>query len=86
MKIDENGIPNTISNDRARPAPTDDHAMTRAPLSHVLSARAAVLHITDAKCKEPPDYVVAGVNDHHLTSKDLVYKVHRNGYARKEHC
>lgn len=71
---DEQGIPNTISMDRATPVPTKESKMTRIIQSPDQPELATVSHNTDRVRKEPLEFVVDKVMDYFHTLKTLIYK------------
>lgn len=64
IKIDENGITNTISIDRATLVPTKDHGTIRTTSNLDPSTRTTVLKNIDTERDGPPKYEVERVVDH----------------------
>lgn len=75
MTVDENGIRNIISIERAMPVPRKNHVKTRIIPSLDPPTQTNAPHITDKECKEPPEYVPDEVLDQLYISEDLRYRV-----------
>lgn len=69
IKNDRTGTPDTISIDRAKPVPTLAYVLTSTTLNLDPTASTTVLHSKDTEYKEPPEYIVDKVGDHHQTSE-----------------
>lgn len=74
ITIDEDSIPNNTFVDIATPVPTNAHLITKKTNLDP-PARTIVSHNIDTDCKEPREYIVDKVIDHHHTIEDLIYKI-----------
>lgn len=80
IKIEEDGIPNTIYIDRNTPVPTKTYGAVGVALNIEQHPRTTVLNNIYTEQNGPSEYVADRVVDHRHTSVELEYKICRYEY------